>query len=66
MNTPTKFFRAKEIAQLLSIGRSTWWLWVKTGKVPKGFKLSPRVTVWKAEDIETFVSKKTGMEVLNG
>lgn len=47
--------RAKEIAHLLSIGLSTWWLWVKIGKAPAGKKLSNRVTVWEADSIQAFI-----------
>jgi len=49
-----QYFRAKEIAQVLSIGKSTWWLWVKTGKAPQGIKLGKRITVWPAEAIQSF------------
>lgn len=51
----SQYLRVKQIAQLLSIGKSTWWLWVKTGKAPAGIKFGNRVTVWKSEDIQAFV-----------
>lgn len=40
-----------------SIASSTWWAWVKEGKAPKGIKLSHRVTVWRASDIQAFIEK---------
>lgn len=39
------------IPPLIPVGRSTWWEGVKKGRFPKPIKLSPRVTVWRAEDI---------------
>ena len=47
----TGFVRAKQNANYLAIGRSTWWLWVREGKAPPGIKISSRTTVWRAEDI---------------
>ena len=45
-----KYYRAKEVAKYLSIGRSTVWLFAKEGKLtPK--KLSERVTVFDIEEI---------------
>jgi len=56
----TGFTRAKQNANYLSIGLSTWWLWVRIGKAPKGIKLSSRTTVWKAEDIHKLVNELAG------
>lgn len=46
------YIRLPEILNLLPIGRSTWWLWVATGKAPKGVKLGARTTAWKLSDIQ--------------
>ncbi len=43
--------RAKEAAAYLGIGLSTYWLWVKQGKIHRPIKHSPRVSVWSAEYI---------------
>ena len=43
--------RAKEAAIYLGIALSTYWLWVKQGKLPKPLKLSSRTSVWKSEQI---------------
>lgn len=40
--------RAKEAAKHLRIGLSTWWLWVKQGKLPQPVRLGSRTSVWKA------------------
>lgn len=42
---------------LLNISKTTLWTWVNIGKFPKPIKLSARVTVWKAEDVEKFLAE---------
>ena len=42
----------------IPIGKSTWWLWVKTGKAPAPIKLSDRVTVWRASEIARFIETR--------
>jgi hypothetical protein len=45
--------KKKGIPPIIPISRSAWWLGVKSGRYPKGVKLSERVTCWRAEDIRT-------------
>ncbi len=56
-NTVKSYIRTKDIVAMLSISKSTWWLWVKQGKVPKGIKLGSRVTVWNKNEILKLVSQ---------
>lgn len=49
--------RAKSAAAFLGIGESTFWRWVKEGRIPKGTRLSARATVWKREDLEQFLNQ---------
>ena len=51
-----RYIREREIIQILPISRATWWAGVKSGKFPAGIKLSPRVTVWRASDIEALMA----------
>lgn len=51
-----KFLRVKDVAEILAIGKSTVWLYVKKGILPQPIKLSPNVTVWKLSEIEQFMS----------
>jgi predicted DNA-binding transcriptional regulator AlpA len=56
MNSQNKiYYRAKEVAELLGIGLSTVWYWVKKGLLPQPAKLSARVTVWDINEIRRFV-----------
>jgi len=55
-NTLKEYLRAKEVAEYLSIGLSTVWLYVKQGKLtPK--KPSPRVTLFHINDIKRLLNE---------
>ena len=47
--------RKRDLAPIIPVGRSTWWDGVSTGRFPKPIKLSPRVTVWRVEDIRALI-----------
>ena len=53
-----KFYRVSELSELLSIGKSTIWAWVKSGRFPKPLKMSSRMTVWSAADVEAWIASK--------
>ncbi len=52
--------RAKQSAQHLAIGQSTFWLWVKQGKIQKPTKHGARVSVWNAEYIRDLAENGVG------
>jgi predicted DNA-binding transcriptional regulator AlpA len=39
-----RLIRVQEVAEILGIGKSTVWLWVKLGKIPAPIHLSTRVS----------------------
>lgn len=39
------------IPPIVPVCRSTWWDGVKSGRFPRPIKLSPRVTVWKLDEV---------------
>lgn len=43
------------IPALIPIGKSTWWKGVRENRYPQPLKLSPRVTVWRIEDIRQLI-----------
>ena len=45
------------ILPIIPVGKSTWWQGVKLGRFPKPLKLSPRVTVWRVEDIRKYIEQ---------
>lgn len=51
-----RLVRLPEVMNKTGLARSTVWLFVKTGKLPKPVKLSKRVTVWKESEIMQFIT----------
>jgi prophage regulatory protein len=37
------------------VSKSTWWEGVRTGRFPKPVKLGPRITAWRATDIDALI-----------
>ena len=52
----TGFLRLPEVLRLIPVSKSTWWAGIKTGRYPRGVKLSARTTAWKAEDIHELLA----------
>lgn len=50
----------------LPISRSTWFAWLKEGRVPIPIKLGPRVTAYRAEDIDAFIANPENWAVHTG
>ena len=42
---------------IIPVSKFTWWAGVKTGRFPQPLKLSPGVTVWRAEDIRVLIEQ---------
>lgn len=61
----TGFLRLKQIVGdpkanppilgIIPVSKSTWWNGVASGRYPKGVKISPRCTAWRAADIRALV-----------
>jgi excisionase family DNA binding protein len=54
-----KLLRVKEAALYLAVSKSQVWKLTSDG-ILKSYKLSDRVTVWKIEELESFISSKIG------
>lgn len=50
--------QAQLIGRILPISGTTLWRWVGEGKFPKPIKLSPRVTVWRVEDVRAWLQQQ--------
>lgn len=60
-DTPPKLLRLSSILGPngpIPVAKSTWWAGVKDGRFPKPLKLGPRITVWRAEDIQRLLEAK--------
>lgn len=53
----TTLLRVNQVKDKLGISKSQVWHLTKIGEL-KSYSLSPRVTVWKLEDIENYISSK--------
>lgn len=51
----TGFIRVTQLSILLGVAIVTCWRWSANGKIPKPIKLSERVTVWRAEEIRSWM-----------
>lgn len=43
------------IPPIIPVKKSAWWAGCASGLYPAPVKLSPRVTVWRVEDIRKFI-----------
>ena len=50
-----RLLRIDEVMARLSISRSSFLEGCRTGRFPQPIKIGPRTTVWKAEDIDSFI-----------
>lgn len=53
----TGFIRLSEVLTLIPVGKTTWWLGVKTGRYPTPVKLSESTTAWRCEDIRELIQR---------
>jgi prophage regulatory protein len=44
----------------IPVGKTTWWQGVRSGRFPRPTKLSPKITVWRAEDIHDLITRAFG------
>ena len=52
----TGFLRLPQVLTFIPVGKSSWWRGVKAGRYPKGVKIAPRTTAWRAEDIAALMA----------
>ena len=45
--------RARQSANFLGVGLSTFWLYVKQGRIKRPMRYGPRVSVWDAQYIRS-------------
>jgi prophage regulatory protein len=53
----TGYVRLPQILEVFPVSRSSWWAGVKSGRYPASFKLGPRTTAWRVEDIYALLEK---------
>lgn len=50
-NNPDQLLNVKQVAALLSVGKSTVWCWTKTHRLPQPRKFGTRCSRWRLGDI---------------
>lgn len=53
------FLRLDQVLQLIPVSKATWWNGCRTGRFPEPYKLSPRITAWRASDIQECLDRFT-------
>jgi hypothetical protein len=51
------------IPPVVPVGKTSWWAGVKAGRYPRPYKLGPRTTAWRVEDIRRLLERMTGEDV---
>lgn len=52
------FLRLPQVLERVPVSRSCLWKMVADGRFPAPVKLSPRVTVWKASDVQAYIDAR--------
>ena len=55
----TGFLRQPQVLAFVPISKSTLWRRIQARTFPEPLKLSPRVTVWRAEDIRRWIAQQS-------
>jgi prophage regulatory protein len=53
---PGGYIRLANLLNLVPVGRSTLWQWVRDQKFPAPVKLSERITAWRVEDVRSWLA----------
>lgn len=56
---PGSLVRIKTILSVLPMSRSTWWNGVRDGRYPAPIKLGPKITAWRADDVNAVLKRST-------
>lgn len=60
--TEDRYIRIKELAIMLSIGRSTIYKLMKKNQFPQQIKLSERTVVWRLSVINEWIKEKEKLD----
>ncbi|HOM97232.1 MAG TPA: AlpA family phage regulatory protein [Acetomicrobium sp.] len=49
------FLRLNDVLRIIPVSKTTWYNGVRSGRFPKGIRLSQNIVVWRVEDIKNLV-----------
>lgn len=52
-----EYLNPRQVQELLGIGESTFYIWLKEGRLPKGQQWGPRSRRWRSDELETYHKK---------
>lgn len=56
-----RLLRLKQVLELVSVGRATWYSWVATGKAPPpAVRRGKRCVFWTESQIQDFIQELLG------
>jgi prophage regulatory protein len=58
VNHEERFLRLPEVVRRCGISKSSVWLWVREGRFPSPIRVGPRVTCWRASEIDNWIEAK--------
>lgn len=50
--------RINDVLKMTSLRKSNIWRWVKEGKFPKPSKYTPTITVWRYDEVLSWIDSK--------
>lgn len=53
-----RLIRLPEVMKMTSLARSTVWHLAKNGSFPQPIRLSPKITVWRAGEIQDWIKSR--------
>jgi prophage regulatory protein len=53
-----KFYRINQLVDILSVSKSTIYLWVQQGHFPQPRKIGKNTSVWSEDSIQTWIDEK--------
>lgn len=60
------FLRLPEVLALIPVCASVWWEGCRSGRFPKGIKIGPRCTAWRASAIRQLLDQLEQRQPDNG
>lgn len=54
-----KFYRINQLVDILSVSKSTIYLWVQKGQFPQPRKIGENTSVWSEDSIQSWIDEKS-------
>ena len=51
------FLRLNDVLRIIPVSKTTWYNGVRSGRFPRGIRLSKNIVVWRIEDIKNLVKQ---------